>query len=337
MPELNSTFYLVVFIICLALVFDFINGMNDAANSIATVVSTRVLSPRLAVFWAAFFNFAAIWIFGAKVAKVIGKGIVLPEVVTPYLLMAALIGAIIWSYLATRYGMPISISHSLIGGFCGAAVAKAGFQAVIWVSFKKILLFIVLSPLIGGAMAYLLMFLIILLFHDKPPRPLDKWFRRLQLISSAAYSLGHGSNDAQKTAGMIFALLLSAGYLSPEDSVPFWVLLLSYTTIACGTMAGGWKVIQTLGQKLTKLRPVGGFCAETGSAITLFGTALAGIPVSTTHTITGAIVGVGATQRLSGVRWGIAGKVVWAWILTIPLSALLAAFMYAVIRFFGVS
>lgn len=335
MPDLNATFFLVLFIIGLALVFDFINGMNDAANSIATVVSTRVLSPRWAVVWAAFFNFAAIWIFGVKVASTIGRGIVLPEVVTPYLLMAALIGAVIWSYLATHTGMPISISHSLIGGFCGAAVAKAGFQVVMWGSFKKILLFIVLSPLIGGAIAYLMMVAIVLLFYDKPPGPLDTWFRRLQLVSSAAYSLGHGSNDAQKTAGMIFALLLSTGYLPPEASVPFWVLMLSYFTIALGTMAGGWKVISTLGQKLTKLRPVGGFCAETGSALTLFGTALAGIPVSTTHTITGAIVGVGATHRLSAIRWGIAGKVLWAWILTIPLSAILAAVMYTVIRLFG--
>lgn len=336
MPELNATFYLVSFIIGLALIFDFINGMNDAANSIATVVSTRVLSPRWAVLWAAFFNFAAIWIFGVKVATTIGKGIVVPEIVTPYLLMAALIGAIIWSYLATHYGMPISISHSLIGGFCGAAIVKAGFQVVIWSSFKKILLFIVLSPLLGGILSYLLMVLIILLFHDKAPGPLDKWFRRFQLVSSAAFSLSHGSNDAQKTAGIIFALLLATGYLSPEATIPYWVLILSYVTIALGTLAGGWKVIQTLGQKLTKLKPVGGFCAETGAAVTLFSTALAGIPVSTTHTITGAIVGVGAIQRLNAIRWGVAGKVVWAWIFTIPLSAALAAFMYSLIRLFGV-
>lgn len=335
MSDPTAPLPLVIFIISLALVFDFVNGMNDAANSIATVVSTRVLTPRLAVLWAAFFNFAAVAIFGVKVASTIGKGIVLPEVVTPYLVMAALFGAIVWSYFSTHYGMPISVSHSLIGGFCGAALMKAGWQAIFWGSFKKILVFIVLSPLIGGVVSFLMMLIIIWLFHDKPPQPMDRWFRRLQLVSSAAYSLGHGSNDAQKTAGIIFALLLATGYLPKEASIPFWVLCLSYVVIALGTYAGGWKVIRTLGHKLTKLKPVGGFCAETGSAVTLFGTALAGIPVSTTHTITGSIIGVGATHRLSAVRWGIAGKVVWAWILTIPLSALLSALLYSLLSLLG--
>ena len=319
---------LVVIIVFIALAFDFVNGMNDAANSIATVVSTRVLSPRLAVLWAAFFNFVAAFGFGVHVANTIGKGIVDIAVVDQLLILDALIGAIIWSYLCTHLGIPISISHSLVGGLAGAAIAKAGFATLHASGLLKIGLFIVLSPLVGMVLGFLFMVLVLWIFRRSTPRSVDRLFRIGQLVSSAAYSIGHGTNDAQKTMGIIALVLYTSGYLGETFYVPVWVILSAHAAIALGTYTGGWKVIETMGQKLTHLRPVHGFCAETSSAIMLFGTAMFGIPVSTTHTITGAILGVGATKRLSAVRWGVAGRIVWAWVLTIPLSAIFAAIAF---------
>ncbi len=311
-----------IFLIFLALVFDFLNGMNDAANSIATIVSTRVLSPRLAVIWAAFFNFAAAGVFGVHVATTIGKGIVESNVVDHELILATLIGAIIWTHLCTHYGLPISVSHALIGGLAGSAVAKAGFGSLISAGLIKIGIFIILSPVIGLILGLIFMIIVTWLSSKKTPSKVDKIFRIGQLISSAAFSLGHGTNDAQKTMGIIAILLYTGGYLGEEFYVPLWVVLSAHTTIALGTLYGGWKVVKTMGMKLTHLKPVGGFCAETAGAFVLAGTAMAGIPVSTTHTVAGAIMGVGATRRLSAVRWGLAGKILWAWILTIPISGL---------------
>ena len=318
----------VVFVILGALVFDFLNGMNDAANSIATVVTTRVLSLRMAVLWAAFFNFVAAFGFGVSVATTIGKGIVDTKVVNHELILCALTGAVLWTHVCTHYGLPISVSHSLIGGLAGAAVSKAGFTALVSSGLIKVSIFIVLSPLIGMTLAFFLMILVMWIFREKTPWKVDKIFRVGQLISSAAFSLGHGTNDAQKTMGIIAVLLYTGGYLGPEFYVPFWVVILAHLTIAVGTMYGGWKVVKTMGMQLTHLRPVDGFCAETAGAFVLIGTALAGIPVSTTHTVAGAIMGVGATKRLSAVRWGVAGRIVMAWILTIPLSAAVSAITY---------
>jgi PiT family inorganic phosphate transporter len=324
----------VLVIIALALVFDFINGFHDAANSIATVVSTRVLSPKLAVVWAAFFNFAAFAVLGTHVAKTIGKGVIDPSVVTPHIILAAVVGAIIWNLITWWLGLPTSSSHALIGGLVGAALVAAGPHSVLLPGLFKIARFIVISPLVGMALGFLFMTIIYHLFQHSTPRKVDKLFRRLQLFSAAAFSLGHGGNDAQKTMGIITALLYATGHLTGEFHVPIWVVLTSHAAIGLGTMSGGWRIVKTMGMKLTKLQPVGGFCAETAGAVTLFATTLTGIPVSTTHTITGAIVGVGSTRRLSAVKWGIAGRIVWAWVLTIPMSALVAALTYYTVKFF---
>ncbi|RCK73101.1 MAG: putative low-affinity inorganic phosphate transporter [Ignavibacteriae bacterium] len=325
-----------IFIVFVALVFDFLNGMNDAANSIATIVSTRVLSPKLAVAWAAFFNFAAAFFFGVKVATTIGKGIVEPSIVNPELILSALVGAIIWTHLCTYYGLPISVSHSLIGGLAGSAVSKAGFSVLIPSGLIKVGIFIFLSPLIGLILGFIFMVIVLWIVRKSSSYKVDKVFRIGQLLSSAAFSLGHGTNDAQKTMGIIAILLYSGGYLGNEFYVPFWVVISAHTTIALGTLYGGWKVVRTMGMRLTHLQPVGGFCAETAGALVLIGTALAGIPVSTTHTVAGGIMGVGATKGLRAVRWGVANKIVWAWILTIPISGLVGYISYAIIDFFFV-
>lgn len=322
-------FYLVIFGIAIALVFDFLNGMNDAANSIATIVSTKVLSPIAAVIWAAFFNFAAAFIFGVHVAETIGKGIVHPSFMNVYFLLAALMGAIIWSFLCTKFGLPISVSHALIGGLIGPGLMAGGLNALVASGIIKVLAFIVLSPIIGMILAYFIMIIVMFLFRRVSPLRVDGYFRVLQLLSSAIFSLGHGSNDAQKTMGIISVLLFSTGYLGSTFYVPTWVIFTCYSAIALGTATGGWKVIKTLGVGLTNLKPVGGFCAETAGALTVIGSSLAGIPVSTTHTITGSIMGVGLTRRLSAVRWGIAGNIVVAWVLTIPATMLISILFYS--------
>ena len=316
--------WVVVALVAVALAFDFMNGFHDAANSIATVVSTRVLTPYQAVALAAFFNFAAYFVFHLSVAATIGKGVIDQGVVDPQVVFGALVGAIAWNVITWWYGIPSSSSHALVGGLCGAAVAKAGTWALMPAGILKIIAFIFISPLVGLAMGALLMLAVSWLFVRATPSRVDRWFRRLQLVSASAYSLGHGGNDAQKTAGIIWMLLIASGYLGAKDPVPMWVVIACYVTIALGTMFGGWRIVKTMGQRITKLKPVGGFCAETGGAMTLFGATLLGIPVSTTHTITGAIVGVGAAQNASAVRWGIAGNILWAWVLTIPCSAFIA-------------
>jgi len=318
----------VIVIILIALAFDFSNGFHDAANSIATVVSTRVLTPRWAVVWAAFFNFAAFVVFPVHhVAKTIAKGTVDPAVVTPSLVLAALIAAVVWNLVTWWLGLPTSSSHALIGGFVGAALVAHGPTAVIAGGLVKIALFIVISPVLGLVLGFLSMLAVMWLFHRSTPRKVDKLFRRLQLLSAAAFSLGHGSNDAQKTAGIITALLYSTGHLTGEFHMPFWVILVSYGAISLGTLSGGWRIVKTMGMSITRLQPVGGFCAETAGALSLFAASAAGIPVSTTHTITGSIVGVGvsSTQRLSAVKWGVAGRIVWAWVLTMPIAAIISA------------
>ena len=330
--------YLVAFTIGLALLFDFLNGMNDAANSIATVVSTRVLSPRNAVIWAAFFNFIAAFVFGVHVANTIGKGIVNPMVITEVMILSSLVGAIVWTHLCTKFGMPISVSHALIGGLAGAGLVKGGVDALVMGGIVKVVLFIFLSPLLGLLFGAILMIIVSWLFGNMKIRSIDQGFRFGQLVSSAAFSLGHGTNDAQKTMGIIAILLASSSVEFPTwlyDSnagfyVPIWVILSAHAAIGLGTLTGGWRVIRTMGVNLTHLKPIGGFCAETAGATLLVGTAVAGIPVSTTHTIAGAIMGVGATRRLSAVRWGIAGKIIWAWVLTIPASALVSALTYLI-------
>ena len=322
---MSGAVLLVALIIAVALVFDFINGFHDAANSIATVVSTRVLTPMQAVAWAAFFNFVAAFGFGVQVARTVGKGVVQSTVVDQWVILGALTGAIAWNLITWYYGIPSSSSHALIGGFAGAALAKAGWGALIPSGLLKIAVFIVLAPVIGMVLGFALMVATLWIFRRARPSRVDKLFRRLQLLSAAFYSLGHGTNDAQKTMGIIAILLFSSGYLGPEFYVPFWVVLAAHAAMALGTMAGGWRIVKTMGMKLTKLRPVGGCCAETAGAVMLIGTAVGGIPVSTTHTITGSIMGVGAVQRFSAVRWGLAGHIVWAWVLTIPLAGALAA------------
>ena len=324
---------LIVLIILVALVFDFLNGFHDAANSIATVVSTRVLSPQKAVVWAAFFNFVAAFVLGTHVAKTLGQGMIDLSVVSRDVVLAGLIGAILWNLITWYYGIPVSSSHALIGGYAGAAVAKAGWGAIIASGWTKTLLFIVLAPLIGMILGFTLMASITWLLRKWNPFRLDKLFRRLQLLSAAFYSLGHGGNDAQKTMGIITGLLVASGHLQKFE-VPLWVILISHAAIAFGTMFGGWRIVKTMGSKITKLQPFGGFCAETSGALTLIGATLWGIPVSTTHTITGAIVGVGATKRLSAVKWGVAGRIVWAWVLTIPLAATMSAISYFALRRF---
>lgn len=325
---------MIIIIIAIALLFDFLNGMNDAANSVATVVSTRVLSPRFAVLWAAFFNFVAAFVLGVHIAKAIGKGIILPSIVSNELLLAALIGAVLWTHLCTKYGFPISVSHSLIGGLVGSAIAKAGTSAIISSGLTKVVLFIFLSPILGMILAIILQVIVYKLFYKLSLKKSERIFGKLQLISAALYSISHGSNDAQKTMGIICMLLFSAGMLGKEFYVPWWVIILCHFVIALGTYVGGWKVIETMGMKITKLRPVGGFCAETAAGLTLVFTSIAGIPVSTTHTITGSIIGVGTVNGISAVRWGMTKNIVWAWILTIPVSAAVSAIIFEIISFF---
>jgi inorganic phosphate transporter, PiT family len=318
-----------IFLIALALAFDFMNGFHDAANSIATVVSTGVLKPLAAVVLAASFNFLAYFVFPLKVATTIGKGTIDPAIVDHYVVFGALVGAIAWNVITWWYGLPSSSSHALIGGLVGAAVIKAGGDSLVAAGLIKICIFIVVSPTLGFLFGSLLMVMVSWIFFRVRPIKADKWFRRLQLVSASAFSLNHGGNDAQKTAGIIWMLLIAAGVSTASDPIPAWVVFACYLTIALGTLFGGWRIIRTMGQRITKLRPVGGFCAETGGSITIFLATLSGIPVSTTHTITGAIVGVGASRRVSAVRWGVAGNIVWAWIFTIPASAFIAAVAFA--------
>ena len=326
---------LVIFLVLMALVFDFINGFHDAANSIATVVSTRVLKPHYAVLWAAFFNFIAAFFFETKVATTIGKGVVDPGAITLTVVAAALFGAIVWDLITWWLGLPSSSSHALIGGLAGAAVTHAGWGVLQGTGLFKIALFIVLSPLIGLFLGFFYMVGVTWIVRRNAPAKVDGVFRKLQLVSAGAYSLAHGLNDAQKTMGIIMLILFSTGYMTAADlgrHAPWWIILSCHGVIALGTMFGGWRIVKTMGMRLTKLAPVGGFAAETSGATTIIGASLLGIPVSTTHTITGAIVGVGATHRLTAVRWGVAGTIVWAWILTIPLSALIAAAVYALLE-----
>ncbi len=325
MAHLSISIEMIVFLVVLALLFDFMNGFHDAANSIATVVSTGVLKPQYAVAWAAFFNVVAILVFQLTVAATVGKGTIEASVVDHFVIMGALIGAITWNGITWWYGIPSSSSHALIGGLIGAAVAKAGAGSLISSGLIKTVAFIFISPLLGFLLGSLLMVLVSWLLRYTTPRRVDRWFRRMQLVSASLYSLGHGGNDAQKTIGIIWMLLIAAGVTGAKDPVPVWVIVCCYLAIGLGTLFGGWRIVKTMGQKITKLKPVGGFCAETGGAITLFLATALGIPVSTTHTITGAIVGVGAANKFNAVRWGVAGGIVWAWILTIPCSAFVAA------------
>ena len=324
----SSSLLFVIFIVAIALIFDFINGFHDAANSIATVVSTRVLSPRYAVMWAAFFNFVAVFFLGVHVAKTVGTGIIHPSAVDNYLILAALGGAIIWNLITWWLGLPSSSSHALIGGMIGAGLVKEGVSALVWSGIIKTASFIILSPAFGLVLGIGLTILVMNLSRHSTVSRSDRLFRRLQLVSAAVYSISHGMNDAQKTMGIIAIVLFSGGYMGSSFHIPIWVVILCYRVIAMGTMAGGWRIVKTMGINITKLQPMGGFCAETSAAISIIGASLAGIPVSTTHTITGAIVGVGATRRLTAVRWGVAAKIVWAWILTLPLSALMSAAIY---------
>jgi PiT family inorganic phosphate transporter len=341
--EISVTFILAIIVVALA--FDFINGFHDSANSIATVVATRVLSPGVAVIWAAGFNFVAAFLVGTAVAKTIGKGLVDPAVLDPHIILSALVGAIVWNLITWWLGLPSSSSHALIGGLCGAAVAKAGAVALIPGGLTRPILFIFLSPMIGLSLALGLTVALSWALRRAQPGPVDRVFRRLQLVSAALYSIGHGANDAQKTMGVIVGLLASSQalfadktgwmshlYLTSADKVPAWVEIIAYSAISLGTAMGGWRIVKTMGSRITKLRPFGGFCAETAGGITLLIASRYGIPVSTTHTITGAIVGVGASQRLSAVRWGVAGRIVWAWILTIPMAAAIAAGTYLALR-----
>jgi len=331
MPEI----YVVSAIILTALVFDYINGFHDAANSIATVVSTRVLSPGKAVIWAAFFNFVAAFGFGTAVAKTVGAGMVDLSIVTYGVIFAGLMGAIVWDLITWYWGLPTSSSHALFGGYAGAAIAKAGFTAVIISGWTKTLLFIVLAPLIGMGVGLLVMNSVYFFFANTTPSRVDRWFRRLQLASAAGFSLMHGANDAQKTMGIIAGALVTGGYLKMESGqlpIPFWVIMAAHTAIGLGTLTGGWRIIHTMGSKITKLRPEGGFAAETGAAVAIYIATMLGVGISTTHTITGAIVGVGATRRLSAVRWGVARQIVWAWVLTIPAAGAIGAATYYLVR-----
>ncbi len=331
---MDSNLLAVAGLIFVALVFDYINGFHDAANSIATVVSTRVLSPGKAVVWAAFFNFVAAFTFGTAVAKTVGGGLVDIQIVTFSVIFAALIGAIAWDLITWVVGLPTSSSHALIGGYAGAAIAKAGFGAILFANWTPTLVFIVLAPLIGLILGFVLMVAIMWIFSGTSPGRVDKWFRRLQLFSAAAYSLGHGGNDAQKTMGIIASALVAGGYLNLVNGalpIPLWVILAAHGAISLGTLSGGWRIIHTMGSKITKLQPVGGFAAEAAGAVSLFTATHMGVPVSTTHTITGAIIGVGSIKRLSAVRWGIAGRIVWAWLLTIPAAGLIASLTYLLV------
>lgn len=346
---MNTGLLLLIITVLTALIFDFLNGFHDAANSIATVVSTRVLSPKLAVAWAAFFNFVAAFVLGTAVAHTIGKGMIRLDDVTQYVVIAGLAGAIVWDLLTWWWGLPTSSSHALIGGYAGAAMARAGLNygwanahtVILPQGWTKTLIFIVVAPLMGLAIALIFSIGGYWILRKQTPQSVDKWFRKLQLLSAAAYSLGHGGNDAQKTMGIVAGALYTAGFISKAEMATnwgryhYWIIIAANGAIALGTYFGGWRIVHTMGSKITKLKPFGGFCAESAGALTLFGTALAGIPVSTTHTITGAIVGVGAVHRLSAVRWGVARRIVWAWILTIPASAAVAAVVFWVIRLFN--
>jgi PiT family inorganic phosphate transporter len=326
MSGFEISFGILAGLVVLALAFDFMNGLHDAANSIATVVSTGVMRPHTAVIFAACFNFIAIFIFHLKVAATVGKGIVDPAVIDAYIVFGALVGAISWNGITWFFGLPSSSSHALIGGLIGAGVAKGGFSVLVGNGIGMTVLFIFLSPILGFVLGGLLLVLVSWVFRRSSPSRIDRWFRRLQLVSASAYSLGHGGNDAQKTIGIIWVLLMAAHVEGVSaNHVPAWVIAACYVTIAMGTFFGGWRIVRTMGQKITKLKPVHGFCAETGGAITLFLATALGVPVSTTHTITGAIVGVGSTRKVSAVRWGVAGNIVWAWIFTIPASAFIAA------------
>jgi PiT family inorganic phosphate transporter len=331
---MTPTFWAVAGIIAVALIFDYINGFHDAANSIATVVSTRVLSPGHAVIWAAFFNFVAAFTFGTAVATTVGSKMIDLDVLSFAVILGGLAGAIVWDLITWYYGLPTSSSHALVGGYAGAAVAKAGFAALIPSGWTLTLIFIVLSPLIGLVFGLGLMTAIFWLFRWTPPSRVDRWFRRLQLVSAAFFSLNHGANDAQKTMGIIAGVLLAGGYIK-SFYIPFWVIMIAHAAISLGTLAGGWRIIHTMGSKITKLEPVGGFAAETGAAFALLIATGSGVPVSTTHAITGAIVGVGATRRLSAVRWGVAGRIVWAWVLTIPAAFTIAALTYRLLTLTG--
>ena len=324
----------VIFLVLVALVFDFLNGFHDSANSISTVVSTRVLSPKYAVIWAAFFNFAAVFFVGTAVANTIGKGIIHIDIVDNLVILSALGGAIIWNIATWYYGLPSSSSHALIGGLIGAAVSKAGTSTLVWSGITKTTVFIIVSPAIGMVLGFTFMILTMNLSHNSNMAKSDKLFRKLQLFSAAVYSLAHGMNDAQKTMGIIAMALFSKGLLGDTFYIPIWVIIACYTMISLGTMFGGWRIVKTMGTKITKLRPMGGFSAEAAAACSIIGATVAGIPVSTTHTITGAIVGVGATKRLSAVRWGVAGNIIWAWILTIPISAIVSATTYLALKHF---
>ena len=329
MQSIQVAWWVVTLLVVLALAFDFMNGFHDAANSIATVVSTGVLRPGQAVMFATFFNFLAIFVFHLSVAATVGKGIVQPNIVDVHVVFGALIGAITWNFITWYYGIPSSSSHALIGGIVGATLAKAGPGALLFAGIGNTVLFIFLSPLLGFLLGSLAMLAVAWICRRSTPSRVDRWFRRLQLVSAGAYSLGHGGNDAQKTIGIIWLLLIATGYASSTSTQPpTWTIISCYFAIAVGTLFGGWRIVKTMGQRITKLKPVGGFCAETGGALTLFLATALGVPVSTTHTITGAIVGVGSVQRASAVRWGVAGNIVWAWVLTIPASALVAAIAY---------
>ena len=333
MDTLNFSLGVLVFLVALALVFDFMNGFHDAANAIATIVSTRVMRPQHAVLLAAFFNFIAILVFQLKVATTVGKGTIDPSVIDHYVVFGALVGAIAWNVITWYYGIPSSSSHALIGGLVGAAVAKSGFDSLIPSGLIKTISFILVSPMLGMFLGSLMMLLVAWTCRRVAPHTMDTWFRRLQLVSASLYSLGHGGNDAQKTMGIIWMLLIASGMLHSGDALPSWVVISCYAAIGAGTMFGGWRIVKTMGQKITHLKPVGGFCAETGGAMTLVLATALGIPVSTTHTITGAIVGVGSTRKKSSVRWGIASSIVWAWVLTIPCSAVIAAVFWYIGRF----
>lgn len=328
METLNISIGVVALLVAMALAFDFMNGFHDAANAIATVVSTRVLKPHTAVLLAACFNFVAIFIFHLKVASTVGKGTVDPLIIDHYVVFGALVGAIVWNVITWYYGIPSSSSHALIGGLSGAAIAKSGVGALIASGLMKTVAFIFVSPVLGFLLGSIMMVIVSWLCRRASPRNVDRWFRRLQLLSASLYSLGHGGNDAQKTMGIIWMLLIAAGISKSTDPLPMWVVLCCYAAISLGTMFGGWRIVRTMGQRITSLRPVGGFCAETGGAMTLFLATALGVPVSTTHTITGAIVGVGSTKRTSAVRWGVAGNIVWAWVLTIPCSAVVSAIFW---------
>jgi PiT family inorganic phosphate transporter len=326
---------IVIAIVVVALVFDYINGFHDAANSIATIVSTRVLTPRRAVAWAAFFNFIAFVVFPLHVAHTVGKGIINPRIVDDAVLVGALGGAIAWNLITWWYGLPSSSSHALVGGLLGAGIAKGGLSVVQTDGVTKIALFIVVSPVLGMVLGGSMMVLVAWLFRRKQPGRIDRWFRRLQFVSAALFSLGHGANDAQKTMGIIMALLIAKGYLNAKSEVPMWVVLSCQVAMGLGTFSGGWRIVKTMGMRLTKLKPVGGFCAETGAASMLFLASALGIPVSTTHTITGGIVGVGWVNKPAGVRWSVALRIVWAWLFTIQSAAIIAAALYALARVAG--